>query len=291
MWLSWPIGSQWSSPSWEFEFEFWVPQYPLSDVHMAAEELPALALSLNFSKGKVTDPIRACHRPDLANNRTTAHSFEVHSKLKNLTAASRRDYSIVLLIMPPIFKSSLYLLGTLLTPSRPRELLRSNSSKEEVNCCVTHRLLLTSEIIIWYLHSFFYQKIWNLPRKVKWCVQKRSRITESEWMRKISHLLKASQWVMMSACERVTAFFGRMPRTRLQSLHVPAGITSHSRTRKFGPSWGTTSTAGTGCVFTPSCERSWTPTPHHTRQPLPFECPCTKKRICVETGLSCDNLH
>lgn len=132
----------------------------------------------------------------------------MHSKLKNSTAASRTDCCIVLLIMPPTLKSSLYLLGPLLTPSRPREVLRSHSSKEKVNCCVSQRLLPAFEIITWYLYSFFYQKIWNLPREAKWYVQKRSRLTKSEQMRKISHSLKASQWVTMSACERVNSIFG-----------------------------------------------------------------------------------
>ena len=96
-----------------------------------------------------------CHGPDLASNWTAVLSFKVHSRLKNHTSASRRGYSIVLLIMPSTSKSSLYLLGTLLTPSRPRELLRSHSSKEEVNCCVSQRLLLTSEIWLFGIYTAF----------------------------------------------------------------------------------------------------------------------------------------
>lgn len=82
-------------------------------------------------------------------------------------------------------------------------------------------------------------------------VSKRAAGSSSDWITKVSHLLKACRWVMTSACRKVRAFFGRMPHTGLQSLHSPAGITSPGRrNRKFGPSWGITSTAaGTGCVF------------------------------------------
>lgn len=114
----------------------------------------------NFSKRKVT----ACHRADVASNWPRVHSFKCTANFKSPLLLLEWDYTIVLLIMPPTLKSSLYLLGTLLTPSRPRELLRGNSSKEEV----CHRDF-TSEMTIWYLYSFFYQKIWNLPKEAVMC--------------------------------------------------------------------------------------------------------------------------
>lgn len=62
--------------------------------------------------------------------------------------------------------------------------------RKEVNCCMSQRRLLTSELIMWYLGSFFYRKVWHLPRKAKWHVQKRSRKCKGEQMRKTSCLLK-----------------------------------------------------------------------------------------------------
>lgn len=105
---------------------------------------------------------------------------------------------------------------------------------KEVNCCMSQGRLLTSELIMWYLCSFFYWKIWHLPRKAKWHVQKGSRKCKSEQMRKTSCLLKMIP--IEGRCQLVSE--QQQPNGKcqglneLQPLHWPAGMASQQETQK-----------------------------------------------------------